>query len=58
MKKKWVAAELITTDICETAATDYCVRPDFTETSGQNTKDCTKCPSWWHGDEWFGIHFH
>ena len=25
MKKKWIAAELVTTDICETAASGYCL---------------------------------
>ena len=58
MKKTWKEAELIETNICETADTDYCRKNDNYRESGQNTMDCSKCPSWWHFDELFGIHFH
>lgn len=61
MKKTWKEAELIETNICETADTGYCGGRNVSavnEESGQNTKDCNKCPSWWHWDELCNWHLH
>ena len=35
MKKKWIAAELVTTDICETAASGYCLDSSSEGASGR-----------------------